>query len=401
MILIRQIVFGSGILFSAVNQAAEYKIHGSLDQQFGYNENLRMQEDPEGSLWYLITPTLKFSRETDISSVTAYASYGTQFYPDLEGLDQDRQSYGLTGSLTSERSQWGLDTQFSILPTQDTAVQEGAGIFFSNATREFFQITPSWVYQLTEADLISLTPSYSNSTYSEDTFNDYDVYNVDLGWQRQWNDRLIVGVNVAYNKYKSNGFFIPDRNSNSGNFGPTESEIDSYSLNFSANYIYSEQWTFNGAIGGRYTDSSRSSPSDGHISNIDSGDPGFLANVSASYQGESLSGNFGVARTLMATGGTNGLEEQTRFNVDLSYALSERLNADFLAYYQLSESAVISGSSQRDNFIIQPSINWKMTPDLGIRLTYAYRWQDAGIATDSNSAFLSVNYIWQGVSFAR
>ena len=130
---------------------------------------------------------------------------------------------------------------------------------------------------------------------------------------------------------------------------------------------------------------------------------GFLSDTGFTYNGESLTASFNLNRSLTPSG-SGQLNEQSRVSLDIGYKVTERLSVALSSSYQTSESASSNESNKRTNIIFQPSVSWKMTPDLVLSGNYRYRQQDESNedkAIDSNTFMVTLNYNWQGLSLAR
>jgi hypothetical protein len=389
----------------SVVHGAEWSINTAVKQDLSYDDNVFMTEDKEGSMAYKIIPVLNFLHKTDVSEVKAYASYGTQYYEGVAGLNQDLQDYGVNGNYSTERATWVLASNFNVAPARNTAVQD-SGIFASTAQKTSWSIAPSFSYKLTELDSLQLSPSYSETTYSTNEFSSNKNQNINLGWQRQWTKRYINVISVFYlhNEF-GNSNQITGRNQVrinpgiSGNGGT----YDSYGVNFSNKYLWSEKWELNGVIGVQQTASETSS----FIGLVQkSSSVGFLTDSNISYKGENLSAQLFLQRSLVPSS-QGQLQDLSSVGLNINYKITERIWADFSSGYQLSKFEATStrarNNTSRQNINLNPSINWNITRDWTLSGSYRYRIQlsENQDAVDSNLFMLSVNYNWQGLSFSR
>lgn len=405
----------SAAIFCSDLDAAEWAVSGNLNQSLSYNDNVRMlPQDPEASIIYILTPTLDFARKTEAWDVQGSVSYGLQHYTDIEEFDNNPQKYALSTAYRTERSNMGLSAAYSIAPSQDFAEQD-TGDFSSNVNRESFTVTPTYAYRLTELDSLIGSASYSKSTYSSggsdnngvdfnNFFNNNENKSINIGWQRQWNERFMQSISVFYSNYKS--------------IGQVSANSDSYGINLSSSYQLSEKWQFSGTVGGRITDTNLETviiPGLLTVTDQDTSE-GFLTDISVHYKGESLLSNFGLSRALVPSA-QGQLTEQTRVSLDFSYQITERLSSGLTASYQETDS-VSNGNDgldglgiSRTNIRVSPNINWKLTQDLLLSASYTYRQQErpnstairnlrAGTA-ESNIFMLSINYNWPGLSISR
>lgn len=394
------------LCFSA-GQAAEYSVDATIEQDAFYDDNVRLSEDPEGSLGYTLTPTIYFSRNTENLQINADASYGIQRYLDIENLDQEFQRYGLQTDYTTERSRLGIDADLSILPLRSNA-EEDSGDFGTTAETTTWSVAPSYSYQITELDELILSGEHSDTSISSSdsnsgSVNDYTDQIINFDWQRQWTERYSTRVGIFYSRFKS----MP-----SSNLG-TKTTSDSYGINFSTAFIFLKNWEFEGTIGGRITESENTTemfdnplmPMAIIKTTEKDSSMGFLSDITVNYKGERLVSSIYWKSSL--TPSTQGqLNEQNTVGLNLAYQLTERLDANIETRYIVTEAASTDDSVERKNLHIEPYLSWQMAPDWTLVGAYRYRLQDTDSSVlnrsvDSNSFTLSINYHWPGLSISR
>lgn len=377
------------IIFFSSAYADNWSVKGQIHQDFYYDDNVIMRENPESSFVYDLTPTLSLSHKTQVSDITAFATYGVQKYIDIPEFDRTNQRYRINGSYLFDRASVGLQTSYSLTPTRNTASLD-SGNFSVNSEKETFYISPNFAYQLSERDNFSIQGNYTDASYSTIEFNDYDTYGGNIAWERAWSERLTNTIDFFYSKFTSS--------SNEG--GQLAANYDSYGSNISASYLYSETWTLNGAVGVRYTETEI------EALNSKEDNVGFLMNFAIIYSGENLTGELSALRNLNPTA-QGRLNEQTRFGLSLDYKLSERLNVSFKGFYQENESVnSIGGNNDWTNYSLSPAVKWKLTPELFVSASYRFRNQIRDIGSseedaDSNQYMFTIGYRWKGLNISR
>lgn len=400
-------------LLPSLAQASEWSLRGSVDQSLSYDDNVFMISDGQtsdqslDSFQYRIIPVLTFQHKTDISEIHADALYGTQIYTDIEGLDQDIQNYGVGGLYKTERFDWNLSANLAITPSRNSAVQN-SGVFNTNAESTTWSVSPSVSYKIDAINSLILSPSYSETTFSEsgstttnqgvfnNNFNNNTIANVDLAWQRRWTERYTSSVSVFYSKFESQQ--AQSTNVNSVN----PSNFDSVGMNFSNDYDWSNNWKLRGVIGGRYTESTTGSQTDSSF--------GFLADAGITYTGEQFSSGLNFNRSLTPSN-LGQLQEQTNLSLNFNYQILERLSTGFTANYQESSFVNSTDPLDRKNLVFQPSISWQISPEWSLGGSYRYRVQEGLIDSNNNTTVngeaesnlfsLTINYNWQGLRLAR
>jgi hypothetical protein len=430
--LLKRVVLIGLVGCSGLCHAAEWTLKGWLDQSLSYDDNVFLnpdgqstdprnsQQGRQGSFQYKITPVLSFLHQTDISDVEGSASYGTQVYTDVEGLDFDVQRYSLRGAYKTELIDWGLAGNYSIIPTRNTAVLD-SGVYNVNIQNSTWSLAPTITFKIDEVNSLKLAATYSESTFDRpgnarnnnqsSFFNDNTNANVDIAWQRLWTERYSTAISWFYNTVD----YGPQQPSNDGNSNANNaSSFESTGLNFTNNYMLSEKWKLDGTIGFRQTDSQS------NIAQANSSSTGFLANIGVNYTDERYSGGLNFSRSLVPS--TFGqLQEQTSFGLNYNYKITERLSAGLSASYQES-TFVIEGGSQvgndsqtRKNIFINPTVHWQLAQDWSLTGSYRYRSQTGFLqgnpnqptaqlidqTADSNLFLLSINYNWKGLKMSR
>ena len=381
-------------------RAAEWSLKGNVNQSIGYDDNVEMlPTNLQGSFKYMIVPVLTFAHKTDYSEVSANAIYGTQVYTEIPELNQDIQNYSLSGVYKTKMIDWGLSSSYSITPTRNTAVQS-SGVFNNNSSSNTWTISPSMSYKIDLVNSLILTPSYSETTFTDSGqavnsdsigFVDNTTFNVNLGWQRIWSERYVSTVSWFYFNYEPQ-----QKTNNSSSDQPQDSQFDSVGMNFSNDYKWSENWKLEGTVGFRHTESSFNG---GNNSSL-----GFLTNVGVSYTDEKFSSGIYFNRSLIPSN-QGQLQELSSVHLNMGYKILEQLSASFSAGYQDSTLIDSISPSSRANFVLEPSLNWQMSQDWTLSASYRYRSQEGDLQSNdfnngtavSNLFQISINYNWQGL----
>jgi hypothetical protein len=411
------------LLMPGFVRSDEWSVKGSVDQSLAYDDNVLMASDascdpqvrnscPRDSFKYMIIPVLAFQHRTDASDVSAHASYGTQLYTDIPELDQNFQTYGVNGAYNTEKIDWGLNWNYSITPTRNTASVDN-GIFGNNSDRNSWSVSPSATYKIDEIDSISLTPSYTETTFdksstnpsdpSNNFFNDSRNYEINLAWQRLWSERYLSGVSFFYSKFDSQ----VQVQGGQGIILASPSSFDNFGINFSNTYMIADNWKLSAVVGGRYTESD--------IGGVTSTSFGFLADASVNYTGENYTAGLHFMRGLIPSS-FGQLQEQTSVGLNFNYKILEKLSSNLNFNYQESTlvndgsgATIVSSIGNRTSFVIEPSVSWQFARDWSLGGSYRYRFQDnqgggagafAGEA-DSNLFMISINYNWQGINVSK
>jgi hypothetical protein len=383
--------FLQGIFLYAISLsvviAAEWGMEASVDQSLAYDDNVEMAQEEEGSFIYRISPRMNFFRKTEVSEIHTGIHYGLQRYFSLKALNSHSQQYNFGGSYLTERTRSGFNFSYSIAPARDTAEEESGDFSSSGGSRSTYSLAPSFTYQLTELDSLSFSPNYSKTTYASGGFSNNTSSGASLALNHRWTERLANGADIFYSKFDSSG----DNQSSTSH---------SYGANLSAHYDWSETFQFSGSLGIRMTDSFN----DALSGSINTQSTGFLSNLGVNYKGEYYGGSFAWSRSLVPSA-QGALNNQDRLSFEAYYTFTARLSSRFSASYQRSESITetsgTTSNSIRENIVFSPTLNWAMTPDWRMAMSYSYRSQRQENSTDANLFMLSINYKWPGLSLSR
>ena len=139
-------------------------------------------------------------------------------------------------------------------------------------------------------------------------------------------------------------------------------------------------------VGGRYSEFDDGNKSD---------DTGFVANIGASKRAERTRYRLFYRRDVAPSSSGDAIEVD-EINADAVHALTEKLDLRIRASW-VDTDTIDSGrdsSSDREIIRIQPSLNWRLSPNwvAGARYRYIEKDLDRGGSGDSNTAFISISY---------
>ena len=377
-------LLASGLLMPAV-QAAEWAITANVDPSTEYDDNVFLSEDEQGSFHFVVSPTVVVSHALENAETSVSLGYAIDRYTSLSDLDTDNPFARFDTSYQTERSQWGFTASY-VEDSSRTDAADDTGDFTTQSIITSKTVSPSYRYQLTERDSLSVSGRYSERKYSTNDFSDNETKSLTTAWQRQYTERLNGGISVTVSNYQSESL-------------TNSSENDNYNLSLTADYQWSERWQINGQLGVRQLKSEQTNSLGVKESNTSSGSS---FNFTASRQGEIDSLTIGISRALSPSS-DGDVTEQTGLNVTWSRDLSETLTANISGSYQETTSADDDGNDQRENINFSPSLRWQVERNIGLNLSYTYRQQkrSAQNDVDSNALMLTLNYDWDGLRASR
>jgi len=374
------------LFFLSNGDAAEWVLSGTFNPSLEYDDNIFMREDRTGDYHTSATPTLRASRRLEDTEIVLSAGYVLDRYEDTKSLNTDNPFVRFSSSYQTERSTLGLDASYEESTSRNDAADD-TGDFETNAIVTNTTIAPSYSYQLSERDTLSLNASYSKREFSTTDFSDSTTRSVSSAWQHQFTERFNGGLSVSASNTKSKGLL-------------SSTDDDTYNVSLTSNYELSEAWSMGGSVGVRQLESEQTNSLGTTTKNRSNGES---LDLNLSYFGDIDSFNVGVSRSISPSS-TGEVNEVDRVSLTLTRRLSGSLTTSISGSYQVTSSASDAGSDERKNINVSPSMNWQYSPDVSVSLSYNYRQQQESLLdtdVDSNSVMLTLNYAWDGFRASR
>ena len=378
-------LLGCSIVVSG-SYAAEWSLTGSVDPSVAYDDNLFMRdENAQGDYHFQMSPTLVATRKQVNSETSLSLGYSMDRYEASRYLDQDNPFAKFDTNFQQERAHWSLALSYVESSSRSDAADD-TGDFETNSILTTTSISPSFGYQLTEYDTLSLSANYSEKESSTIDFSNSVNKSLSSSWQHQFNERLNGGVSLSASNNKSRALV-------------SSTDDDTYNLSLTSEYKFSEIWTINGSAGLRQLDSQQMNIL-GVANNTSTGSS---LDFTVSYRGEVDSAKFNLSRSISPSS-TGDVNEQEKVSLNWSRELTEVLSVNIGASFQATTSALDSGSDKRENIDFSPSLRWQFSPDSNFLLSYNFRQQKEsaqGTNASSNAIMLTVNYDWHGFRITR
>jgi len=381
-------IIASFSLFSLpVLQAAEWSVSGTVNPSLEYDDNIFMRDtDKLGDYHATMKPTLKIMHELENAETSLSAGYTIDRYDALSEQDTENPFVNVNTQYSTQRSQWGLDISYAESTSRDDAADD-TGDFETNSISTTESISPSFSYQLTERDSLSVNASYSEREYSTTDFSNSRNRQLSTSWQHQFTERFNGGVSFSFGNNKSNSL-------------TSFTDDDTYNLSLTTNYDLSEVWGINGSVGVRQLDSERT---DGFGVTEKNKSSGSSLDLTISYKKNQDTASVSLSRSVSPSS-SGEVNEQDKISANWSRNLTENLSAGINASFQTTRSADGANNDDRENISVSPTLNWTFSPDASLGLSYKYRQQkesDAGTTASSNAIMLTLNYNWDGLRVSR
>jgi hypothetical protein len=289
-------------------------------------------------------------------------------------------------------------------------------VLLPNNQSKNYLLSPSWTWQWTARDELTLGASYSKTSYSNTAggtflstgtgplnYSSNDTYTVNLGGNHEWSRRLSLNEKIYF--------------SNIQYTGPNASTQNLFGFQLGAIYKIDRFWTVSAGGGPVWVDTQQTSSetSSGQNSSLSLGR---VANISLTYDGQLNKVSAGYSNAVNPSSIGQTLQTQSFF-ANYSYQMTRHLALDISGNYSISQS--IGGNSSnnatsqfdRSYFTTSAGIAWELAQNWRLKGSYVYSWQDyqqnqnvnvqnlnAGNSV-ANVVMLSLGYSWDGIRISR
>ena len=376
-----------GILSAPILEAAEWSLSGTVDPSLEYDDNIFMRNTKKlGDYHATMRPTLKVMHQLEHTETSLSTGYVIDRYDALSELDTENPFVSLSTQYNTQRSQWGLDINYTENTSRSDAADD-TGDFETNSISTTESISPSFSYQLTEKDSLSVNARYTEREYSTTDFSNSKNRQLSANWQHQFTERFNGGVSFSVNNNKSKSL-------------TSFTDDDTYNFSVTTSYDLSEIWAINGSVGVRELSSERTGDFGVVNSNTSTGSS---LDLTISYKKNQDTASISLSQSVSPSN-SGDVNEQEKIRASWSRDLTENISATIIASFQTTESAIDDGNDKRENISVSPSINWMFSPEATLGLSYNYRQQKESEAdTDavSNALMFTLNYNWDGFRVSR
>lgn len=390
--------------------AAEWALKGTLEQALQYNDNIALSTTQKAPVaGYLLTPILQATRKTEILDI-GFAGQGDIRRYDDSLWDCDAYNLSSDNSYRTKRSVFSLSGGYASSCSYNQQIKD-TGLLVPNSQAINYRLAPSWTWQWTARDQLTLNTSYSKTSYNNSvgsvdpstglSFSGNDTYSITLGGDHQWSKLLSLNEKLLF--------------SNVQYTGSNASTQNLFGFQLGANYKINRYWAVNAGGGPMWVDTQQNS------NNITSGQNsslslGSVANIDLSYSGQLSKFSTGYSNSINPSAIGQTLQSHSIF-ANYSYRLARHTLLDLTGSYTRSESIGDQSSNNltsqfnRSYFTVAPSITWEFVKNWKLKGSYVYSWQDyqqdnnlqnlnTG-TSDSNAVTISLNYSWDGIQISR
>jgi len=187
--------------------AAEWALKGSLGQQLHYDDNISLSTIRKESVaGYLLAPSLQASRKTGALDIALEGQGDIRRYDDSR-WDCNSYNLGSNNDYRAKRSVFSLSGGYAVSCSYSQQITD-TGLLVPASQAENYRLAPSWTWQWTPRDQMTLGTSYSKTSYSNSLndsasnigtgFSGNDTYTVNLGGNHEWNRRLSLNEKLFF-----------------------------------------------------------------------------------------------------------------------------------------------------------------------------------------------------------
>ncbi len=415
----RRLALCLAVTTPSVSLAVEYSALPSISLQETYNDNIRMRTTPgEPVTGTILTPRLNLGARTATWQIGADTSLSAARYRGAEELDSNGGAVNLFSQIQSERNTLQLGggrTRDSILTGEIRDAD--TGLAKTQTFRIIDSANTSWTWFVTEKDQFKLGYEYSDVVYKDNitALYDYNLRGPNTTLTHQLNERTQVFLKVSRSL-----FAIPEfSQSQLGQFAGTRIlslESTTNNLQIGIDYQFSETLRGSLSAGQRKTSSDnvvesctiREFPtgicrkiSSATLTTENRGSV-YTVTLAKSFAASKLSAR---AERAIDPSGSGALVQRDTLNMNMNWSKTERLGYLFSVWgdkIRALENTPIF--VDRNQYFIEPGLQWRVTTDSGLNLSYRYsylRYVDAANSAHSNAIYLSFTQAWRKISISR
>ncbi len=383
--------------------SAEWRAEPSVALRQEYNDNINLTALPHDAVWgTILTPSLKLSRNTEVSQTYASLLVNINRYSGQTGLNRNDLYYTLGSNYKTERDIWAGDFSYTSDSTLTSELNQ-TGIVLTRAQHKLLSLKPSWTRQLTERNSARLSYMFNDSRYDGGVSSglvDYTYHVAAADWLYQLSEKDQLSMTASYSRFlTASGNYTANTIGLQGGLTHSFSETLQGTLQLGVNQTRS-------VLNSPYTQVCIAPglcfllpiPHSVTTSNLV---PVLSAKLSKQFETGTLTGT--ASRELQPTG-NGSLVETDRLGLDASRSFSEKLVGSANAAVYRSRYIGDAGNAASSRYYsLGLGLNWRM--DERWRLDGGYRYarseyQNSSVAPTSNLVYATITYAWP-VSMSR
>lgn len=380
------ILISWGIMAWPYSTAADWRPKASLQQQVGYEDNMRLDvHSGESVFTYRLLPALEAARKTGQSDLIFKADGDIRRNNDSR-WDCDNFNIASEDAYRNGRAELGLTGSY----THGCAYLQqllDIGIIRPRLDYRTLKLSPNWNWQWTPRDKLTAAASYSRMNYQNNAFDPGTRFTGNETWlfniaeRHQWSPRLSLDGQIFFRDIHYDSQDIPNQTVYGVQLGGQYQVSRMLKLTLEAGPV--RVYTHAGEGISAYSRW------------------GYVVNVGGIYEGEREALSAGYSNAINPSALGEVLQYHTlyaRYRYRLKPALILEVDTRYNRMESLAGNALFSGF-ERDYVTASLGVEWLIHRDWTIGLNYGYRFQEYTAfpgQAHSNSILLGVRYAFNG-----
>jgi len=376
-------------------EAAEWRIEPLLRAAADYEDNpyLSILTDFESQSGYILEGSAEVAYTSETSNFFITPTLRNRRYGSSSGLDSNDQflrfgfdtnsrstafrirgNYSRESVQTAERADTDLSiTDPELIPDNDT------GRIGITDRRERFQVTPYFLFRMSDISAISARLNYQDVRYDQvfaGVLTDYTDARFDLSYRRSWSERNVGILSGTYRRYQT------DQGNN---------VVDGVGFNVGFDRAISETTQFRATAGLENTETASSNS-----------DVNWVTDISLVRQLQTTSLLAQYRRSISASG-SGALGERDSINLNFTRRLNDLISAGIGArVYRTNAVDTALTFDERDYVQLRAQFTWHLSQIFSIDANYRYTFlnRDA-LLESSNSNQITVWFNYQPLPITR
>ncbi|MFT3931297.1 MAG: hypothetical protein QM709_13465 [Spongiibacteraceae bacterium] len=193
----------AALIYTAKTGAAEYSAGMAFDVSASHNDNIRFTQNDKTSVQkYDVAPTFTLGSTTEVSQIRLNSTFDFNRY-DKSEFDSNDQNIRLSMDRQFESSSIGLDAAYINNSTITSELLTTGRIGNKAERAEQYQLSPRWLYNFNEANLLQLQASYTTQDYRSDEYTGYENTGAQVSWIHRLSERMSWVTTGTYSDYQS------------------------------------------------------------------------------------------------------------------------------------------------------------------------------------------------------
>ena len=365
----------------------EWYAEPQVQTQVLANDNITLnRNNKEEVVGGILSPQLRVGHRSETLDLNLTGRVDLNGYVVNSQLSSVDEKVNLHSAYTTELGKLGLDSEYSRDTIFDTP-EENSGGHIGDTRLTKMSTSPSWSYQFTDLDNLTLSAGYLDQSYgsSDVERTDYKYYSASTSWLHQFTETDALSSGFSYGRYE------PD--------GSQSSSADIIDVQLGWIHDFSENVRLQ-AIGGPSLTIQKDFDPDTGESKGKSNDLGYNADVRLTYKITDLASLEANYTRKTEPTGDGETRDRDRIGLNFSYRLGELTTFRLAGNYTGNDTSNITGTSNSDDTFrrylsVSPSITWQLQDDLDLALSYRFQNETFQHPTDeafSNAVFLTLTY---------